>query len=162
MTESQIKFRAESPGWRSDDLIDELVELWDGSVAATHDFLSARERQQLRLVVKEGMYQIETLLVCYQGDKAIGFAGIDGDKLEMLFIGRDYLRQGAGWFLLQKAIKRYGVRRVNVNEANPGAFEFYKKAGFVPIGRSELDEQGRNFPLLHLELIKEDQSKKQS
>ena len=153
MSENNVKFRAESLGWRDDDLIATLVELWDGSVKATHHFVSDLEREQLRVVVKEALYQIQTLLVCYKGDTPIGFAGIDDDKLEMLFIGKDYFRLGAGHFLLQKAIKKYGVKRVNVNEDNPGAYEFYKKEGFVKTGRSEKDEQGRDFPLLHLELL---------
>ena len=30
MSENSVKFRAESLGWRDDDLIATLVELWDG------------------------------------------------------------------------------------------------------------------------------------
>jgi hypothetical protein len=41
---------------------------------------------------------------------------------------------------------------VDVNEQNPGVCRFYQACGFVVEGRSELDDAGRPFPLLHLRL----------
>ncbi|SLJ82783.1 putative acetyltransferase [Mycobacteroides abscessus subsp. abscessus] len=37
-----------------------------------------------------------------------------------------------------------------MNEDNPTARKFYAAKGFEEIGRSEIDGQGRPFPLLHL------------
>jgi putative acetyltransferase len=37
-----------------------------------------------------------------------------------------------------------------VNEQNEGACAFYRKLGFRQVGRSELDDSGRPFPILHL------------
>jgi putative acetyltransferase len=42
---------------------------------------------------------------------------------------------------------------VDVNEQNEAATRFYEACGFVVTGRSELDEQGRPYPLLHMKLI---------
>jgi putative acetyltransferase len=39
-----------------------------------------------------------------------------------------------------------------VNEQNTAAVAFYKACGFVVEGRSELDETGRPYPLLHMRL----------
>ena len=158
MTESHIQYKVTIPGWRSDDLVAELLELWDGSVKRTHTFVSDSDRQALRVVVKEALYQIGRLLVCSAQKEdgsfeIVGFAGIDEDRLEMLFIRQDFMRRGAGHFLIGQCIKKYGVRRVSVNEDNPGAYAFYQKEGFVRVGRSEKDGRGRDFPLLHLELL---------
>jgi putative acetyltransferase len=39
---------------------------------------------------------------------------------------------------------------VDVNEQNDGAIGFYGHLGFEVTGRSEFDDQGRPYPLLHL------------
>jgi putative acetyltransferase len=39
---------------------------------------------------------------------------------------------------------------VNVNEQNAQAVGFYSRSGFVVVGRSELDDAGRPYPLLHM------------
>ncbi|HKB39870.1 MAG TPA: hypothetical protein VKD72_25770, partial [Gemmataceae bacterium] len=41
---------------------------------------------------------------------------------------------------------------VDVNEQNAAARGFYEACGFVVEGRSELDDQGRPYPLLHMRL----------
>ncbi|MGY0625916.1 MAG: GNAT family N-acetyltransferase, partial [Paraglaciecola chathamensis] len=42
--------------------------------------------------------------------------------------------------------------KVDVNEQNPKALGFYQRIGFKVVGRSELDGQGKPYPLLHLAL----------
>ena len=44
------------------------------------------------------------------------------------------------------------VLTVDVNEQNPRAHAFYRRYGFVDVGRSEVDSAGRPFPLLHMTL----------
>jgi putative acetyltransferase len=41
---------------------------------------------------------------------------------------------------------------VDVNEQNVAARGFYEACGFVVEGRSEVDDQERPYPLLHLRL----------
>ncbi|WP_309984255.1 MULTISPECIES: GNAT family N-acetyltransferase [Dyadobacter] len=81
-----------------------------------------------------------------------GFIGVAEDKIEMLFIHPDYFRQGLGQRLCLFAIQKLNARKVDVNEANPDAWAFYKKLGFDLLGRSEKDPSGNDFPILHLEL----------
>ena len=57
--------------------------------------------------------------------RPVGFAGIDGDMLEMLFVAPDLRGTGVGSLLLDRAFAR-GVRRVDVNEQNPQARGFYE------------------------------------
>jgi putative acetyltransferase len=46
----------------------------------------------------------------------------------------------------------HGELTVDVNEQNAAAVAFYQACGFVNEGRSELDESGRPYPLLHMRL----------
>lgn len=41
---------------------------------------------------------------------------------------------------------------MDVNEQNPQAVGFYKHMGFDTFKRSEFDEQGNPFPILHMKL----------
>lgn len=54
--------------------------------------------------------------------------------------------------LLDFAIRELGVTHVDVNEQNTQARGFYEHKGFEVIGRSETDEQGEPFPILHMRL----------
>ena len=67
--------------------VDELVKLWELSVRATHFFLSESDIVALRPLVKEGIKQLENVYcICDEWDKAVAFMGIEGNKLEMLFV----------------------------------------------------------------------------
>ena len=70
----------------------------------------------------------------------------------MLFIVPECLGEGIGGALLNHAIKDMGAVRVDVNEQNPKALGFYQHAGFMIVGRSEVDGMGKPFPLLHMTL----------
>lgn len=136
---------------RNLSLINDLANIWQKSVEATHLFLSVKDIEDLRLEVITGLKQIPILLVAFSNDdKAIGFAGIDKQKLEMLFISPDYFNQGLGYKLISIAINDYHVIYVDVNEQNPHALKFYQRQGFVIFNRSELDSANRPFPILYL------------
>ncbi|CNC57983.1 acetyltransferase [Yersinia enterocolitica] len=72
----------------------------------------------------------------------------------MLFVDAEQRGKGIGKVLLRHAIDEQGADELDVNEQNTQAIKFYKKNGFVTVGRSELDGQGRPYPLLHLKLSK--------
>ena len=80
------------------------------------------------------------------------FMGIDGIKLEMLFVSPKERGRGLGRKLLEYSITEYGVKELTVNEQNPQAKEFYDHMGFRVRERSEIDEQGNPYPILFMEL----------
>lgn len=80
-----------------------------------------------------------------------GFIGLSPKSIEMLFIDNDHRGQGYGSALIEYARQR-GATKVDVNEQNPSALNFYKAKGFRVIGRDETDEAGRPYPILHLSL----------
>lgn len=141
------------PHDRTDALVDELTGVWRASVEATHDFLGAQDIERIAQYVPEAIRAVPSLVTaCDDDGRARGFAGAGDGKLEMLFINPAYRGKGVGTMLLDLAIRELGVTRVDVNEQNAQARGFYEHKGFEVIGRSETDEQGEPFPILHMRL----------
>ena len=137
----------------SDKDIDRVLEVWESSVRATHDFLDEQAIVDLIPQVKQGIQYVETFLVIKSTeDLIIGFAGIYESKIEMLFVHDDNRKQGIGKSLLLACINDYRVTLVDVNEQNPQAVGFYQHLGFNVISRSEKDDAGNPYPILHLSL----------
>ncbi|WP_262694259.1 GNAT family N-acetyltransferase [Chryseobacterium daecheongense] len=87
-----------------------------------------------------------------KNDEAKGFASVAEGNLEMLFIHNDSRGKGYGKKLYQFMKDKTGLTKVNVNEQNSQAIGFYEKLGFRPIGRSEKDGSGKDYPLIHMSL----------
>lgn len=131
-----------------------LTELWESSVRATHDFLLEEDLQALRPQVREVWLPALTIKVFVdEADHILGFMGISGGKLEMLFVSSSARGQGVGKALLAHAISLMSVRFVDVNEQNIQALGFYQRQGFEVFDRSPLDGQGRPYPLLHMRFV---------
>lgn len=129
-----------------------LLAIWEKSVAATHHFLTREDIAALKPYVQESMARIGTLYVYYgENDEIEGFMGLRANKIEMLFVDAGRLRTGIGGRLVAYALEHLGACRVDVNEENEGALKFYKKMGFRVRSRSAQDEQGNDFPILHME-----------
>lgn len=138
---------------RYNSIVEEIVILWEQSVKATHIFLSNSDIISLIPDVKKGVKKVEKLvLVKDKSNKIIGFMGIENNKIEMLFISPEYFGIGIGKKLVNYGITQYNIKYVDVNEQNSKALNFYKHIGFNIFNRSELDDQGNPFPILHLEL----------
>ena len=132
-------------------LIKKLLAVWESSVKATHLFLSADEINKIKQYVPQALNNVPVLVVA-QNEKEIpvGFMGISGQKLEMLFIANENRGQGIGKLLLQTGIKNYAINELAVNEQNPLAKGFYEHMGFMVYKRTKLDEQGNPSPLLYM------------
>lgn len=134
---------------------DELIILWESSVRATHDFLREEDIAYLRpLVAKDALPKVELYGVKNQHGKILGFLGTSHTEIEMLFVDPKHFGEGIGTALLEQATKNMGLTKVSVNEQNPNALSFYQNRGFVVTSRSELDGQGRPFPILDLTLVR--------
>ena len=136
---------------RNADLIFSLLTVWESSVRATHLFLSDTEIENIKQYVPQALRKIPHLLVAGNEDgAAIAFAGVDGHKLEMLFVSAENRGKGVGRQLLQYAVDTYAVNDLAVNEQNPQAIGFYEHMGFQTYKRSETDEQGNPYPILYM------------
>lgn len=142
-----------TPQDRTDALVEELTSVWRASVEATHDFLGEQDIERIAQYVPEAIRAVRILVTaCDDSGHALGFAGVDDGKLEMLFIDPAYRGKGVGATLLDFAVRELGVTTVDVNEQNAQARGFYEHEDFEVVGRSETDEQGEPFPILHMHL----------
>lgn len=132
-------------------LIENLLVVWESSVKATHLFLSDDEINNIKQYVPQALNDIPNLVIV-ENDKGnpVGFMGIAGKMLEMLFISNESRGQGIGKQLLKYGIENYSINELAVNEQNPLAKGFYEHMGFEVYKRTELDEQGNPYPLLYM------------
>lgn len=147
-----IKIHNLSFSERTEDLIHTLVGLWDASVRASHHFLTEEDILRLTPFVGEAIRAITILIVLYQGKCPVAFMGIEGAKIEMLFVAPSCFGRGFGKQLVCMAIEKFHVIYVDVNEQNPQAEGFYRHLGFRAFERTETDEQGNPFPILRMKL----------
>ena len=131
---------------------DALTALWEASVRATHHFLAEADILYFRPLVRhEFLRQVD--LYCINETSILGFIGLSGPKIEMLFVDPDILGKGMGKALLQFAIREKGATLVDVNEQNEAAVGFYRHMGFKVMARDEKDALGKPYPVLHMELL---------
>jgi len=128
-----------------------LVAIWRSAVDATHDFLAEPDRDEIERQLAPRYFPEVELTVADVDGTPVGFAGVAGSGLEMLFVHADTRGSGVGTALLEHALDAR-VTTVDVNEQNDQAVQFYLRRGFEVTGRSEHDEAGRPYPLLHMTL----------
>lgn len=133
--------------------MEEILDTWESSVRATHDFLSEEDIISIKPQVVEGVKFVSNLLcVRDENDLIKAFMGIHDSKIEMLFVSNENRGNGIGKRLVEYAIDVLNINYVDVNEQNPQALGFYEHMGFQVFEKSELDEQGNPFPILHMKL----------
>lgn len=112
-------------------LINQLLEVWEDSVKATHLFLSNEEINSIKEYVPQAISGVSNLIIIENEIRQpVAFMGIEDTKLEMLFIKNSERRKGLGKQLLNYGIKKYNVSELAVNEQNPEAKGFYEHMGF--------------------------------
>ena len=138
---------------RNLSLIEKLIDVWKRSVRETHLFLSNEEIEEIKNFVPMALKSVPHLIIENDVNGVpIAFMGIDDGKLEMLFIDPRERGKGLGRKLLEHGITNYGVKEVVVNEQNPQAKGFYEHMEFKVYERSEIDEQGKPYPILFMKL----------
>lgn len=133
--------------------LDQLLAVWRASVEATHTFLAHDDVDRIAEYVPRAILEVPRLYIAFnEHNIPIGFLGINSDVVEMLFLAPDARGKGLGKQLLILAVNECGARKLDVNEQNEQARGFYERLGFQVVGRSETDDMGEPFPILHMEL----------
>lgn len=136
---------------------DEITEVWEASVRETHDFLSESDIAFYKPLIRQKLLaQCNVVYTRADSGEISGFMAVKGDKIEMIFMSPKHMGKGLGKRLFWYGVMEMKAHRLDVNEQNQNAVNFYMRLGCKVIGRSQLDEQGRPFPLLHLECIHAD------
>lgn len=136
---------------RSPEVLNHLLWVRERSVRATHFFLPPQGVEAIKAYVPQALEAVPHLVVAeYEREFPVGFMGVGGERLEMLFLLPEEMGTGLGGKLLRYGMERYGVRELTVNEQNPFARGFYEHLGFRVWKRTETDEQGGPYPLLYM------------
>ncbi|WPB81123.1 acetyltransferase [Archangium violaceum] len=130
-----------------------LLEIWEAAVRATHHFLTEADIDTLRPQVRAYVSTASFELAMDERGTVCGFLGMTGSKIDSLFVHPEAHGHGLGRALVDHAAALHPELTVDVNEQNPGARAFYARLGFEVVGRSETDDAGRPFPLLHLRRV---------
>ncbi len=128
-----------------------LFEIWRGAAVATHHFLAPADFSFFADLVRDSYLPSAALTVATdETDHLIGFIGMTDNKIDALFVAPEKMDRGVGRRLIAEAGAGHCRLLVDVNEQNEAAVAFYRRLGFRCVGRSELDETGRPYPILHL------------
>ena len=132
---------------------DDMLEVWESAVRASHHFLTPTQIDDLKPIVPEAFASADAIVGFRNSDaRVVGFVGVNSNKLEMLFIAPSEQGKGMGSALVDYARSKLGAEFVDVNEGNDDAKSFYEGLGARLIGRSETDDYGNPYPLLHYSL----------
>ncbi len=127
------------------------LEIWRAAVDATHGFLTPEDRLEIdRMVAEEFLPNVELWFADDAQGRAAGFLVMDAEMIDALFVDPAVHGQGFGTELLAHALKLSPGALVEASEQATNALPFYEARGFVRIGRSETDPQGRPYPLVLL------------
>lgn len=130
----------------------QILQVWEHSVLATHHFLSRTDFEAIKKLVHTINFNNFTVFCLLEGETVIGFTGVHEHKLEMLFLHPQYFGRQLGLKLLQFSVRELSVTGLDVNEQNTMAVQFYQAAGFEVVDRTETDGQGKSYPLLVMQL----------
>lgn len=133
---------------------DELLTVWEASVRSTHHFLTEKDIQFYKPLVRNQYFQaVELYIIRNQKGRIAAFMGLSDELIEMLFVHPDEQGKGYGKLLIRYALHERHIYKVDVNEQNEKACLFYQHVGFNIINRDETDPTGNPFPILHLQWV---------
>jgi putative acetyltransferase len=137
-----------------DEFKEQLILVWEKSVRATHQFLLPEDIDYFKEVVSNIAFSTFPVYCLVDQEKVVGFIGVVNRKIEMLFLSPEYIGKGLGNKLVAFAIEKLYADKVDVNEQNTSAVQFYTKLGFETYKRLKKDSEGKNYPILKMKLTR--------
>lgn len=137
------------PGTEAD--VPRALAICRTAVDATHGFLTPADRAEIDGMVAEQFLPNAPLWLIEDAAGVVqGFLAMDDDMIDALFIDPAAHGRGFGSALIRHALMLSPDARVDASEQADNALPFYLARGFQIIGRSEMDPQGRPYPVIHL------------
>jgi GNAT superfamily N-acetyltransferase len=123
------------------------------SRAAAMPYLPPQKRghEQVTQWVRDVMLSACLVWVAVRDSEVLGYAALEGDVLEHLYLRPDARRQGIGTLLLD-TVRRHSPEGVSLHvfQQNAGARAFYARHGFTVAGASDGRGNMENLPDLTL------------
>ena len=118
--------------------LDRVADLWLAANLQAHNFISSEYWRGNQALVKELLPRAE-VYVYEKGGEILGFAGLEGEYIEGIFVLPDMQSRGIGKSLVDFLKTKKGGLRLNVYQKNTRAIRFYEREGFQ-IQSEGLDE----------------------
>lgn len=137
----------------TDEILDELIAVWEKSVRSSHHFLKEEDIEYFKPLIRDQYFHaVELFVIRKENSQIAAFMGLSDDMIEMLFVLPEEQGHGFGKALVNYAVNKRGIHKVDVNEDNEQAYRFYSHMGYKVIGRDATDSTGKPYPILHLQL----------
>lgn len=118
--------------------IDRVAGLWLAANLQAHTFIAPEYWKGNQDMVKKLLPQAEVYVYEKNGE-ILGFAGVNGEYVEGIFVSEEKQSQGIGKSLLDFLKAKKTELRLNVYQRNTRAIHFYEREGFE-IQCESLDE----------------------
>ena len=106
-----------------------IADLWLAANLQAHAFIVPEYWKSNQPLVKTLMMQAE-VYVYETGGEILGFAGLNGELIEGLFVSEKAQSRGIGKQLLDFLKTKKAELRLNVYQKNTRAIRFYEREGF--------------------------------
>lgn len=143
-------FRIERIDCLTDALKEKLIKVWENSARSSHHFLSEEDLTYYRSRIMDTYFHAVELYVIRQ-PHIVAFMGLSDEMVEMLFVLPSEKGKGYGSSLLDFALTKKHIRKIDVNEQNSEAYQFYLRRGYKVAGKDYTDADGKPYPIVHLE-----------
>lgn len=107
----------------------QVTEIWLSANLQAHSFISSEYWKENRALVKELLLQAEVYVYEKDGE-ILGFAGLDGEYIEGIFVAGKAQSQGIGKSLLDFLKVKKPELHLNVYQKNTRAIRFYEREDF--------------------------------
>jgi ribosomal protein S18 acetylase RimI-like enzyme len=128
---------------------DAIARIHMASRSATMPYLPPQERshEQVTRWVRDVLLRQCRIWVAVRDAEIMGYAALDGDILEGLYLRPDVRRQGIGTLLLDE-VRRQSPDGVSLHvfQQNTDARAFYERHGFTVFDTSDGDRNMENLP----------------
>ncbi|MFE6686314.1 GNAT family N-acetyltransferase [Streptomyces sp. NPDC057743] len=126
-----------------------IARIHRDSRAAAMPYLPPQKRshEQVARWVEDVLLRECRTWVAVRGPEVLGYAAVEGDMLEHLYLRPDFRRQGIGTLLLDE-VKRHnpGGVSLHVFQQNTEARAFYQHHGFTVLDSSDGSRNMENLP----------------
>lgn len=109
--------------------LDQVTEIWLSANLQAHGFVSSEYWKENQALVKELLLQAEVYVYEKDGE-ILGFAGLDGEYIEGIFVAEKDRSHGIGKALLDFLKAKKPKLHLNVYQKNTQAIRFYEREGF--------------------------------
>ena len=110
-----------------------------------------REAMEAKLKEEVNTYIVGDMISIDRQPYIVAFMGLSDDMVEMLFVLPPEKGKGYGSSLLDFAFTKKHIRKIDVNEQNTEAYQFYLRQGYKVPSKDCTDADGKPYPIIHLQ-----------